>query len=86
MIVEPNRDAHWTAINEVEHWGWAAFEFWCDQWLAALPDAHEAHDMDESDQACAFIQAHPDGWPSHPDCPRGLDGTEVRDLRLLEAA
>jgi len=78
-------DENWTAVNEVEHWGWKSFEYAMNKWLAALPAYDEAYDMDISDQCFLFIEAHPDGWEMHPNTPCGLDGTQVRDLRLEPA-
>ena len=76
------RPDHWTAVNEIEHWGWRAYEHALNGWLAALPDDHEAHDLGPHDQGLAFFDAHPDGWDLHPDTPHGIDGTHVTDLRV----
>jgi hypothetical protein len=63
-------DKNWTAVNEIEHWAWEAYGHALNAWLATLPDDHEAHDMDPAEQCSAFLGAHPDGWPRHPDDPQ----------------
>lgn len=76
------RPWHWTAVNEFEHWAWEAYGYALDQWLTALPEAHDVHDMGEFDRGMAFFAAHPDGWDEHPDTPLGLYGPGIQNLRV----
>lgn len=62
-------DKNWTRVNEIEHWAWEAYRAARDAWLSSLPDDCDAHYADDAEQATMFIEAHPGGWPSHPDQP-----------------
>ncbi len=55
---------------DVQHWAWASYGHALDAWKLTLPEDHPVFDMDDADQCTAFLAAHPDGWPRHPDDPQ----------------
>lgn len=55
-------DKNWTAVNEIEHQAWSAYEAALDAWKTTLPDDHPVFDMDAAEQCAAFLDAHPAGY------------------------
>lgn len=50
-------------------WAWRAFEHAFDAWQAKLPQDSDEAVADYLDRLDFFFEAHPKGWPPHPDDP-----------------